>query len=139
MTINRFVIFFIFMMAIPVYSVFSAQDNSPVISDLTVNPPAGGRGTKVEISLNIIDPQGKKDLDKFLYQIRDGKEMIRIRLYDDGTNGDKKANDNIYTGEMVVPDSAAEKTHHFSVFVYDKKRHKSNMLTYEFTVVSSQI
>lgn len=141
MTSKQSVIIFIFIMitALLTYPIFGAQDNSPVISDLVVFPNIGGHGTRVKITLKIIDPQGKKDIDKFLYQIRGGREMIKIGLYDDGTHGDEKANDNTYTGEMVVPDTAAEKRHQFSVFVYDKERHRSNILTYEFVVVGKEI
>lgn len=129
----------IFIVTIPAYPILGAQDNSPVMSDLAVSPKTGGHGTKVKITLKIIDPQGKKDVDSFLYQIREGKEMIKTRLYDDGTHGDEKADDNIYTGEMIVPDTAAKRRHQFSVFVYDKERHRSNILTYEFVVIGDQI
>lgn len=139
MVYKHLIVTLTFLAIIRVNPGLGAENNSPLISDLIVNPMKGGHGTKVKMTLKINDPQGDKDIERFLYQIREGREMIRTSLYDDGTNGDDKANDHIYTGEMIVPNTAAERTHQFSVFVYDRNRHKSNILTYEFTVSGKDI
>ena len=137
--LKRLIVTLFLMMIIPDIPCLGLENSSPVISDLAVKPTRGGHGTKVKITLKIKDPQGDKDIDSLLYQVREGKEMIKISLYNDGTHGDEKANDNIYTGEMIVPGTAAERRHQFSVFIYDNEKNKSNILTYEFIVTGKEI
>jgi hypothetical protein len=112
--------------------------DSPVITQLRVEPRAAPPGGRMIIRLQIHDRQGRGDIDPVLYQIREGIERIRTPLYDDGTHGDAHPSDGFYSGEMQVPPTAAEGSHWFVVFVYDRAGHRSNLELYEFTVLGEE-
>ncbi len=136
-----FLLFLVFS-GVVAESGFSDNDNngntvkkkSPEISNLKVEPLSGGHGTVINITLEIHDLQGLENIQKELYQIREGIEPIVLLLYDDGTHGDTLANDNIFYAETIVPKTAAKGVHEFHLFVLDKDDNKSNTLTYKFTV-----
>ena len=136
-----FLLFLVFS-GVVAESGFSDNDNngntvkkkSPEISNLKVEPLSGGHGTVINITLEIHDLQGLENIQKELYQIREGIEPIVLLLYDDGTHGDTLANDNIFYAETIVPKTAAKGVHEFHLFVLDKDSNKSNTLTYKFTV-----
>ena len=112
----------------------TVKKKSPEISNLKVEPLSGAHGTVINITLEIHDLQGLDNIQKELYQIREGIEPIVLRLYDDGTHGDRLANDNIFYAETIVPKTAAKGVHEFHLFVLDNDGNKSNTLTYKFTV-----
>jgi uncharacterized protein YcgI (DUF1989 family) len=107
---------------------------APVISDLTVVPASGGIGTPYTITLHVTDPQGPDFIDNHLYQIRERMEAITLDINDRGVEGDAVAHDGIYTAESIVPHTAVEGVHTFTVFVKDTAGRHSNVLLYRFTV-----
>jgi hypothetical protein len=115
----------------------NSADNgqSPVISDLKADPSAGSAGTVYAITLKILDPQGPEDIVQILYQVREAIETIEVPIHDGGIHGDALKGDGIYTGWSEVPETAARQIHRFEVFVEDKAGHRSNVLTYEFSVL----
>ncbi len=126
------IVFFLF---IPPISAIETKDTTPVISDLRVDPASGPTGTTYTLSLQIIDPQGPENVVQTLYQMREGLEAIELPINDEGLAGDLQKGDGIYTGKSRVPPTAAKESHRFEVFVRDKDRHKSNVLSYRFTVL----
>ena len=120
--------------AVPV-SGANTENETPVIADLKVAPSSGSAGTVYVLSVQMTDPQGLGDILKILYQMREGIELIELPLNDDGLEGDLKKGDGIFSGQSAVPKTAARQTHLFEVFVRDKSGHKSNILSYRFTVL----
>ncbi len=118
-----------------IVTLISVLGESPMISEMKVNPIDGPTGTKYTISLRIAHPQGSGHIVEVLYQIREAGEAIEVLLRDDGLGGDLEKEDGIYSGRSVVPRTAARQTHRFEVFVRDKSGHKSNILEYRFTVL----
>ncbi|HUK57577.1 MAG TPA: choice-of-anchor X domain-containing protein [Nitrospiria bacterium] len=116
-------------------SLAAGQGAGPVILDLAVDPSSGPPGTVYTISVRIESPRDPKAIVPLLYQVREGAEKIEVAIHDDGLDGDAAKGDGRYTGRSVVPDTAAQKTHRFEVFIRDKAGRKSNVLEYRFTVL----
>jgi len=114
----------------------SMQDraNAPVITNLKFDPSAAPQGGRVALRVQAFDRQGREDIIPILYLLREGIELIKTRLYDDGSHGDRIARDGFYTGVMTVPSMASFGSHWFVVFLYDQGGHRSNLLIYEFWV-----
>ncbi|HIE66099.1 MAG: choice-of-anchor X domain-containing protein [Nitrospira sp.] len=132
-------LFLVFLAITGPWVIAQGEDLSPAISDLKVQPGKGPAGTVFTITLRITDPQGHDDLERTLFQRREGRESSEITLHDDGLNGDVSKGDGIYTGKDRVPKTAAKATHLFEVFVRDKSGHRSNLLEYTFTVLEGVV
>jgi len=132
-------LFFAFLAITGPWFVAQGKDLSPVISDLNLLPVKGPAGTVFTITLRIMDPQGADDLERTLFQMREGRESSEIAIHDDGLNGDISKGDDIYTGKDRVPETAAKAAHRFEVFVQDKSGHRSNLLEYTFTVLEGVV
>jgi hypothetical protein len=50
-------------------------------------------------------------------------------------DGDAVRGDARYSGRIVVPQTAAQQTHRFKVYIHDKAGRMSNVLEYRFTVL----
>ncbi len=125
------------MLALSAVAAVPVVEDGPVaprISELEVTPVTGSWDTSYTIVLRITDPQGAEDIVALLYQIRERSELIQIKINDEGRGADRVAGDGLFTGESVVPDTAAIGVHHFQLFVRDRGGHQSNMLQYRFTV-----
>jgi hypothetical protein len=90
------------------------------------------------IRVHVFDRQGAEDVVPVLFLLREGWELISVRVYDDGTRGDRLAGDGFYLGETIVPRSAAPGDHWFVVYLYDREGNRSNMLLHEFYVTADQ-
>jgi hypothetical protein len=108
--------------------------NAPVITNLKLEPSTAPRGSRIRVTIQIYDRQGPRAIVPTLHFLREGSELIRVPLHDDGTRGDNVARDGFYTGEMTVPRSAAVGHHWFVASVYDRSGRQSNLLVYEFWV-----
>jgi hypothetical protein len=115
------------------------EQSGPLIADLTLHPSSGPPGTDYIISVRIVSPPNPKVIVPVLHQIREMRESDDIPIHDDGQEGDAVKGDGIYTGQSTVPNSAAERTHHFEVFIRDTSGRKSNRLTYHFTVLHREV
>jgi hypothetical protein len=115
----------------------SMQDrgNAPVITNLKFEPAAAPQGGRVTLRVQVFDRQGREDIIPILYLLREGIELIKTGLYDDGSHGDLIARDGFYTGTMTVPLTTFSGSHWFVVFLYDQGGHRSNLLIYEFWVL----
>lgn len=123
-------------MALPL----AAQERSgPLISDLTVHPSSGPPGTDYTISVRIVSPRNPKEIVPVLHQLRERRESDDLPIHDDGLESDAVKGDGIYSGHNTVPNTAAEKTHHFDVFIFDTSGRKSNVLEYHFTVLHEEV
>jgi hypothetical protein len=134
--LKRFFSIFIPLIAINLSPVILVDSPEPVISELKVTPTSGPAGTIYSISLRITGPE---EIIPLLHQRREGKETIDTPLRDDGLQGDAEKGDGVYTGHSDVPPTAAKRVHHFEIFIKDKAGRKSNVLKYQFTVVSRKV
>lgn len=112
--------------------------NSPVIANLKFEPSIAARGSEVIIRVQVFDRQGGEDVIPMLYLEREGIELIKTPLYDNGEKYDTIPNDGFYTGLMTVPQSAALGKHWFVVYLFDRSRHRSNLLIHELTILGER-
>jgi len=124
------------VMALPLTA---AERAGPVIADLNVHPSSGPPGTDYTISVRIVSPRDPKEIVALLHQMREMRESTDIPIHDDGVEGDAVKGDGIYTGRSTVPSTAAQRTHHFEVFILDTAGRKSNVLEYHFTVLHGEV
>lgn len=113
----------------------AGQGPGPVISDLRVEPSSGPPGSAYTISVRIDSPRDPDEIVPILNEIRENMEKIQVNLNDDGLAGDAITGDGRYTGRIAVPQSAAQQTHHFRVYLLDASGRMSNVLEYDFTVL----
>jgi len=117
----------------------AGQDPTPVISDLRVAPSYGSPGSSYTISVRIDNPPSPEEIVPILYENRENMEKIEVKIHDDGLDGDEVKRDGRYTGRIEVPQTAAQETHHFKVYILDKAGRMSNVLEYQFTVVKDTV
>jgi len=135
-TVMALVAMLLLTMALPL----AAEESSgPLISDLTVHPSSGPPGTDYTISVRIVSPRNPNEIIPVLHQLREMRESDDIPIHDDGLEGDAVKGDGIYSGQNTVPNTAAQKTHHFDVFILDTSGRKSNVLEYHFTVLNKEV
>jgi len=113
----------------------AGQGPGPVISDLRVEPSSGPPGSTYTISVRIESPRDPKEIVPILIEVRENLEKIEVTINDDGLDGDAVRGDSRYTGRIVVPQTAAQQTHRFKVYIHDKAGRMSNVLEYQFTVL----
>lgn len=110
-----------------------------MLSDLTITPEMGPHKTAITIRVRVDATPDLLGEEEVFHLVREGRERIQVRMYDDGTHADPRPRDGHYTGQFVVPDTAAEGLHQFTIFVIDKKGGRSNLLRFEFTVVGRRV
>lgn len=83
-----------------------------VRSSMTVDPPSPRPGQEVSVALSlqtrnrsITDPNALKDLS-FTADVTGDGFNAPITLNDDARDGDKRAQDGVYTGKVTIPDQA---------------------------------
>lgn len=108
--------------------------DAPVIANLKLEPSTAPRGSRVRVHVEIFDRQGPEDVIPVLYFLREGWELLKVPVHDDGARGDQVAGDGFYAGTIVVPVSATVGNHWFIVSIYDHSGLRSNLLIYEFWV-----
>jgi len=116
-------------------SVAAAPAGGPVISDLRVEPSFGPPGSAYTISVLIESPRNPNEIVPVLNEVRENQEKIEVSIRDDGLDGDSVRGDGRYTGRIEVPQTAAQQTHSFQVFIHDTAGRISNILEYRFTVL----
>jgi hypothetical protein len=121
-------------MTLPLSST-AGQGAGPVISDLRVEPSSGPPGSTYTISVRIESPRDPKEIVPILNEMRENQEKIEVTINDDGIEGDSVKGDGRYSGRIVVPQTAAQQTHRFKVYIHDKAGRMSNVLEYHFTVL----
>jgi hypothetical protein len=119
------------------FSSAAEQGSGPVISDLRVEPSSGPPGSAYTISVRIESPRDPKELVPILNEVRENLEKIEVAIHDDGLDGDAERGDGRYSGRIVVPQTAAEQTHRFKVYIHDKAGRMSNVLEYQYTVLKN--
>ncbi len=76
------------------------------LSNINLEAPSSEQGTVV-ISCEPFHQEGKGFFQRVAVDVNWGKVIVGIPcLYDDGTHGDKKADDGIYSVKVSVPDGA---------------------------------
>lgn len=119
------------------FSSATGQGPGPVISDLRVEPSSGPPGSSYTISVRVESPRDPKEIVPILNEVRENLEKIEVTIHDDGLDGDAVPRDGRYTGRIVVPQTAAQQTHRFKVYIHDKAGRMSNVLEYRFTVLKN--
>jgi hypothetical protein len=97
------------------FKYFNGQGNSvPVISDLVAPDSAkiGSTPTLIFLSVKVEDLNGLNDIDLVFFNSflpPDGRPSSSnpFKMYDDGTNGDKNANDGIFSLIVQLPPGSA--------------------------------
>jgi len=117
------------------FSSASGQGSGPVISDLRVVPSSGPPGSAYTISVRVESPRDPKEIVPILNEVRENLEKIEVAIHDDGLDGDSVRGDGRYSGRIVVPQTAAQQTHRFKVYIHDNAGRMSNVLEYHFTVL----
>jgi hypothetical protein len=127
------------LFSLPLVALFSAsvaaQTAGPVISDLRVEPSSGPPGSSYTVSVRILSPQDPDEIVPVLNEVRENQEKIEVGIRDDGLDGDAVRGDGRYSGRIRVPETAAEQTHRFQVYIHDTAGRMSNVLEYRFTVL----
>lgn len=86
-----------------------AQDSALTIADMTVEPGAVSPGGKVLISCRVTHTNGPMFIERVAATVSSGNfNSSYPMLYDDGTNGDKVAEDGIYSLEITAGNTAGE-------------------------------
>lgn len=87
------------------------------LRDAVVLPAQARAGETVLVSLRLADPQGK--VDTIGATLR-GVKGVGFDLYDNGTRGDAKAGDGVWSFNLVVPESAAPGDHTVVLTAFDR-------------------
>ena len=119
------------------FSPAAGQGAGPVISDLQVEPSSGPPGSTYTISVLVQSPRDPKEVVPILNELRENMEKIEVAIHDDGLEGDAVKGDGRYTGRIMVPETAAQQTHRFEVYIHDTAGRTSNVLEYRFTVLKA--
>jgi len=86
-----------------------AGDSPLTITDMTVEPGVVGPGGKVLISCQVTHSDGPMNIERVAATVSSGNlNSSYPMLYDDGTNGDKVAEDRIYSLEITAGNTAGE-------------------------------
>ncbi|MCD4657590.1 MAG: choice-of-anchor D domain-containing protein, partial [Planctomycetes bacterium] len=95
----------------------------PIIENAQAAPEVvAANGTdKVIFSVKVTDPDGKSDIDLVSVDLLDIDGNAAQQLYDDGLNGDKMSDDNVYSFEYTIPYNATlYGTYEIEFFAEDK-------------------
>jgi hypothetical protein len=87
------------------------------------------------VTVRIESPRDPKEVVPILNELRENMEKIEVAIHDDGLDGDAVKGDGRYTGRITVPQTAAQQTHRFQVYIHDTAGRTSNVLEYQFTVM----
>lgn len=86
-----------------------AQDSALTISGTKVGPSTVGPGSMVLISCQVTHSDGPLNIERVAATVSSGNLNTSYpMLYDDGTNGDKVAEDGIYSLEITAGNTAGE-------------------------------
>jgi hypothetical protein len=111
------------LMLFLLFSVSVAQESVLTITDMKVEPSTVNPGGKVLISCKVTHSAGPMDIERVAATVFHGDWVTAYpKLYDDGTNGDKMADDGIFSIEIKAPNSAGEAKIVFSAV--DKDKHE---------------
>lgn len=103
-----------------------AQEPALTITDMQVEPSIVNSGERVLISCQVEHPMGPMEIEHVGAIAFYGNWVTAYpMLYDDGTHGDKIANDSVYSLEIDVPDTSGEVKIVFSAVDKDKNEVES--------------
>ena len=91
------------------FSISWAEEASLTATDMKVTPDTVSPGQKVLISCRVSHTSGAKYIERVSATVFHGKWVTQYpMLYDDGTHGDRVAEDGVYLLEMNAPDTQGE-------------------------------
>ena len=97
------------MLVLLLTAVSWAQDSALSISGMKVEPSTVGSGNMVLISCQVTHSDGPMNIERVAATVSSGNlNSSYPMLYDDGTNGDKVAEDGIYSLEITAGNTAGE-------------------------------
>lgn len=119
-----------------------SQIVAPVISNLVAPDTVtiGGDTTKIFLSVTVSDENGLSDINSVYFNSYippDGHPSSAnpIKMYDDGTHGDQKAGDGIYSTYVVLPPTGVPHgTFRWEFFAQDKNGLLSNKISHNIVV-----
>jgi len=86
-----------------------AEESALTITDMKVEPSTVGSGSMVLISCQVTHSDGPMFIERVAATVSSGNlNSSYPMLYDDGTNGDKVAEDGIYSLEITAGNTAGE-------------------------------
>ncbi len=109
------------------FSVSWAQESAMTITDMNVEPGAVNRGATALISCRVVHSLGLTEVEwvRGATAFHGKWNTSYPRLYDDGTNGDRVADDGIYSLEINAPATAGEAKIVFSAVDKDRNEIES--------------
>jgi hypothetical protein len=120
----------------------ASQIVAPVISNLIApdSVTIGNDSTKIFLSITVWDQNGLNDISSVFFNSYippDGHASSAnpIKMYDDGTHGDKTAGDGIYSTYVILPSTGVPHgTFRWDFFAQDKSGLLSNKISHNVVV-----
>ncbi len=109
----------------------TGEQESPDISDLETSPVNLSIGEEMLIEATVTDTNGKDDIDRVWYEIL---ELAQTHgeigdMNDLGSDGDKKAGDNIYTATNEIEEFYLTGFYHVTVYAEDRAGNRKKSQT----------
>ena len=111
---------------------------SPKVGSVDISPRSVANGGSILITAEVSDPDGASDIKAVTCDVSPLGGSERQELYDDGTNGDDKAGDGIYSISFTVSKDAGEGVQAIPVRAEDKEGNSGSGEA-EVTVESSSV
>lgn len=103
-----------------------AQQSRLSITDMKVEPATVKAGGKVRLSCRVVHPGGSGAIERVAATVSEKDRVTGYpRLYDDGTHGDKAAQDGLYSIVIAVSDVSGERKIRFQAVSTDKQEVES--------------
>jgi hypothetical protein len=104
----------------------TGEQETPDITNITITPENTTIGGEVLIEARVTDANGKEDLSRVWVEIM---ELAQSHgevddMHDDGSDGDRAANDNIYTAVLTISDYYVTGAYHANIFAQDSAGNK---------------
>jgi hypothetical protein len=112
-----------------IVSTSGAQQPGLSIVDMRVEPATVKSGGKVRLSCRIICPAGSGAVERVAATVSEKDRVTGYpRLYDDGTHGDKAAQDGLYSIVIRVSEVTGERKIRFQAVSIDKQEIESELI-----------
>ncbi|UCE75190.1 MAG: VCBS repeat-containing protein [Methanomassiliicoccales archaeon] len=126
------------------------EDTESVIVEVQANKPPQAKSAmtstenvynngfdRVLITVEITDENGLNDIKLVRIDLSEIGGSSKQRMYDDGTSGDKKVGDGIYTFEAVIPEGVEPGQKNMKITAIDKSGGE-NTIDVQITVLSTE-